>query len=83
MSDFTVRSASDLTKQQQQQQQQRQPSPQAQAQASRASAADIPSRGQLTLAGLQQVFGSSQVSSASLDYLSTAAILDEDYADIK
>jgi hypothetical protein len=77
MSDFTVRSASDLTKQQQQQQ--RQPS----TQASRASAADIPSRGQLTLAGLQQVFGSSQVSSASLDYLSTAAILDEDYADIK
>ena len=37
----------------------------------------------VTLRGLQEVFSSSLVSTASLDYLSVSNIIDEDYADIR
>lgn len=37
----------------------------------------------ITIRGLQEVFSSSLVSAASLDYLSISNIIDEDYADTK
>lgn len=39
--------------------------------------------GRLSIRDLQGVFSSSLVSSASLDYLSIASIMDDDYADIR
>lgn len=40
-------------------------------------------QGQVTLRQLQEVFSSSLVSSASLDYLAISTIIDDDFADIR